>query len=119
MEFKMDDFLTVPPVLTPLIAGATTTTITGTLASPFYLPDDWGAVIACLIWSLSVMMRINAAGMAATKNHNPAQQPLSPTPCRLKKRPKPPSSLSSMNGFKCTESRNNSLTLEPNHGYTA
>ena len=97
----MDDFLTAPPSLSPLIAGVTTTTITGTLASQFLLPANWVAIITCLILSLlvtmekgipfyqrflyylinsvtifTVSMGINAAGIAATKNYSPAQQPL-------------------------------------------
>ena len=91
----MDDFLTAPPTLTPLIAGVTTTTITGTLASQFYLPAHWVAIITCLVLSslvtmkqglpyyqraiyylinavtiFTVSMGINAAGIAATKNHS-------------------------------------------------
>ncbi|MGR9045866.1 MAG: hypothetical protein ACU83N_11250 [Gammaproteobacteria bacterium] len=90
----MDDFLTAPPTLTPLIAGVTTTTVTGTLASQFSLPAPWVAVITCLILSslvsmkqglpfyqratyylinavtiFTVSMGINAAGIAATKSH--------------------------------------------------
>lgn len=90
----MDDFLTAPPTLTPLIAGVTTTTITGTLASQFYLPANWVAVITCLVLAslvtmkaglhyyqrviyylinaitiFTVSMGINAAGIAATKHY--------------------------------------------------
>ncbi|MGR9115873.1 MAG: hypothetical protein ACU85E_08920 [Gammaproteobacteria bacterium] len=95
----MDDFLTAPPTLTPLIAGVTTTTITGTLASQFYLPANWVAVITCLVLSTLVTMKnglpyyqraiyylinaitiftvsmgINAAGIAATKHYGNAEQ---------------------------------------------
>lgn len=90
----MDDFLTAPPTLTPLIAGVTTTTVTGTLASQFSLPAPWVAIITCLILSslvsmkqglpfyqravyylinavtiFTVSMGINAAGIAATKSY--------------------------------------------------
>ena len=95
----MDDFLSAPPSLTPLIAGVTTTTITGTLASQFYLPANWVAIITCLILSslvvlkpglsfyqravyylintitiFTVSMGINAAGIAATKNFSETKQ---------------------------------------------
>lgn len=39
-----DDFLNAKPTLTPLVAGATTTTITGTLVTQFNLPGVWTAV---------------------------------------------------------------------------
>lgn len=96
----MDDFLTARPSLTPLIAGATTTTVTGTLASQFYLPANWIAIVTCLILSLLVTMKkglpyyqrvvyylinavtiftvsmgLNAAGVAATKNYSPSDRP--------------------------------------------
>lgn len=91
----MDDFLTASPSLTPLTAGATTTTITGTLVSQFNLPGSWVAIVTCIILSslvkmkpglsyyqraifylinaitiFTVAMGLNAAGIAATKSYH-------------------------------------------------
>ena len=96
----MDDFLSAPPTITPLIAGVTTTTITGTLVSQFNLPANWVAIITCLVLSslvtmkpglsyyqraiyylinavtiFTVSMGINAAGIAATKNFSKDEKP--------------------------------------------
>ncbi len=89
----MNDFITTKPTLTPLVAGATTTTITGTLAGQFQLPGNWVAIVASLVlalfitiqigtplWQrflfylinaitiLTVSMGLNSAGIASTKS---------------------------------------------------
>lgn len=94
----MDDFINSKPTFTPLVAGMTTTTITGTLASQFFWPANWVSIITCLILALlvtinketpifhtvlyylinsvtifTVSMGINAAGIAATTNYQKSQ----------------------------------------------
>lgn len=89
----MEGLLTSKPTLTPLVAGAVTTMITGTLVSQFDLPGKWVVIVVSLVLSLlirfdkevviyqrilfyllnsltifSVAMGINQAGVAATKS---------------------------------------------------
>jgi len=50
----MDDFLSSKAMITPGIAGATTTLITGTLYSQFALPAKWVGLGVSLLFGLTV-----------------------------------------------------------------
>ncbi len=92
----MDGYLNSRSMITPGIAGATTTMITGTLAAQFGLPGNYTALVVSFILGLMVLqdnsiviyqrlmfyvvnsiviftmaMGINAAGVAASKSSDP------------------------------------------------
>jgi len=50
----MDDFFSSKAMITPGIAGATTTLITGTLYSQFALPAKWVGLVVSLLFGLTV-----------------------------------------------------------------
>ena len=50
----MDDFLKSKAMITPGVAGATTTMITGTLYSQFGLPAKWVGLVFSLLFGLAV-----------------------------------------------------------------
>ena len=50
----MDDFLRSKAMMTPGIAGAATTLISGTLYSQFGLPAKWVGLVVSLLFGLSV-----------------------------------------------------------------
>ncbi|MCP4714349.1 MAG: hypothetical protein GY868_04455 [Deltaproteobacteria bacterium] len=50
----MEDFLKSKAMITPGIAGATTTLITGTLYSQFGLPAKWVGLVVSLLFGLSI-----------------------------------------------------------------
>jgi hypothetical protein len=50
----MDDFFRSKAMLTPGVAGATTTMITATLVSQFGLPGNWTGLVISLLLGLSV-----------------------------------------------------------------
>jgi hypothetical protein len=50
----MDEFLNSKAMLTPGVAGALTTTITGTLVSQFGLPGNWTGLVISLLLGLAV-----------------------------------------------------------------
>ncbi len=89
----MDEFLNAKASLTPAVAGAMTTTFTGTLASQFGLPGNWTGLIFSFALGLfvfqhtkaglstklllyvvnsltifAVAMGLNSAGVAASRN---------------------------------------------------
>lgn len=51
---SMDDFLRARSMMVPGVAGATTTLITGSLASQFGLPGNWTALTVSLLLGLLV-----------------------------------------------------------------
>ena len=94
----MDDFLKAKSMVTPLVAGATTTMLTGTMVKFFELPGAWTALgvslaIGLLAWAdssvpliqrillyllnsitiLTVSTGLNEAGVAATRGLQPAE----------------------------------------------
>ncbi len=50
----MDDFLKSKAMMTPGVAGALTTMITGTLVSQFGLPGNWTGLVISLLLGLAV-----------------------------------------------------------------
>jgi hypothetical protein len=50
----MEDFLSSKAMITPGIAGATTTLITGTLYSQFAVPAKWVGLVISLLFGLTV-----------------------------------------------------------------
>jgi hypothetical protein len=50
----MDDFLKSKAMITPGVAGATTTMIAGTLYSQFALPAKWVGLVLSLLFGLAV-----------------------------------------------------------------
>ncbi len=89
----MEEFLKSKTTWTPLVAGATTTTLTGTLVSQFGLPGNWTGLAISLVFGLfawaeadqglarrvlfyavnaltifSVAMGLNSAGMAVSQS---------------------------------------------------
>lgn len=50
----MDDFLKSKAMMTPGLAGAATTMITGTLVSQFGLPGNWTGLVVSLLMGLVV-----------------------------------------------------------------
>lgn len=50
----MDDFLKSKAMMTPGVAGAMTTMITGTLVSQFGLPGNWTGLVISLLMGLAV-----------------------------------------------------------------
>lgn len=50
----MDDFLNSKAMMTPGVAGAATTMITGTLVSQFSLPGNWTGLVISLLLGLAV-----------------------------------------------------------------
>jgi len=94
----MDDFLKAKSMVTPLVAGATATMLTGTVVKFFGLPGAWTALgmslaIGLLAWAdssvpliqrlvlyllnsitiLTVSTGLNEAGVAATRSLHPAE----------------------------------------------
>ena len=51
----MDDFLKSKAMITPGVAGATTTMIAGTLYSQFALPAKWVGLVLSLLFGLAVL----------------------------------------------------------------
>lgn len=50
----MDDFVNSKAMMTPGVAGATTTMITATLSSQFGLPGNWTGMVISLLFGLCV-----------------------------------------------------------------
>ncbi|MDJ0873187.1 MAG: hypothetical protein QNJ87_15650 [Gammaproteobacteria bacterium] len=94
----MDEFLKSKSMVTPLVAGATTTMLTGTVVKYFNLPGAWTALaislaIGLLAWAdrsvpliqrillyilnsitiLTVSTGLNEAGVAATRSLEPME----------------------------------------------
>lgn len=98
----MDEFLKSKAMMTPGVAGAVTTMITGTLVSQFGLPGNWTGLVVSLLLGLvvwvdksvavyhriiyylinsmtiyAVAIGVNTAGMAISYGNEPVSDPAS------------------------------------------